>query len=218
MHLIHITHFHGLAHLERTLVCRLHTHDHAEQGRLTCTVRTNHAYDAVGRQHEVQVLKQHAVAVGFGYAFGVDDLVAQTRTVRNEYLQLLLTHFLLLVQHAVVRTQTGFRLGLTSLRRHAYPFQLALQGLPTLRGLLLLHRHSRRFLLQPRRVVALPWDTLAAIQLQDPSGYVVQEVAVVGDADHRSGILLQVLLQPVNRLSIQVVGRLVQQQYIGLLQ
>ena len=46
----------------------------------------------------------------------------------------------------------------------------------------------------------------------------VEEIAVVGDADHRSGILLQVLLQPVDRLRVKVVGRLVEQQHVGLLQ
>ena len=40
----------------------------------------------------------------------------------------------------------------------------------------------------------------------------------MGDADDRTGILMQMLLQPVNRLGIEVVGRLIEQEDIGLLQ
>ncbi|MPM36470.1 hypothetical protein SDC9_83067 [bioreactor metagenome] len=38
----------------------------------------------------------------------------------------------------------------------------------------------------------------------------VEEVTVVRDTDHRSLVLLQMLLQPVDRLGIEVVGRLVE--------
>ena len=40
----------------------------------------------------------------------------------------------------------------------------------------------------------------------------------MGDAYHRARILLQVLLQPVDRFSVEVVGRLVEQQDVGVLQ
>ena len=46
----------------------------------------------------------------------------------------------------------------------------------------------------------------------------IEEVAVVRDTNHRACVLLQVLLQPVDTLRIKVVGRLVQQQDIRLLQ
>ena len=40
----------------------------------------------------------------------------------------------------------------------------------------------------------------------------------MSDGDDRSLVLLEMLLQPVDRLSVEVVGRLVEQQHIGLLQ
>ena len=55
-----------------------------------------------------------------------------------------------------------------------------------------------------------------AVELQDPLGGVVQEVAVVGHRHHGAGELLQELLEPVDALGIEVVGRLVQQQHVGL--
>ena len=40
----------------------------------------------------------------------------------------------------------------------------------------------------------------------------------MGYSDYCTLILLQVLLQPIDRFGIEVVGRLIEQQYIGLLQ
>ena len=63
----------------------------------------------------------------------------------------------------------------------------------------------------------MPWNSLAAVEFKNPLAHVVQEVSVVGYGYHRALVLLQVLFQPIDRLGIQVVGRLVEQQYIRLL-
>ena len=67
-------------------------------------------------------------------------------------------------------------------------------------------------------VVALVRIGPAAVELEDPLGDVVEEVPVVGDRDHGAGVLLQVLLQPLHALGVEVVGRLVEQQQVGLLE
>ena len=46
----------------------------------------------------------------------------------------------------------------------------------------------------------------------------VEEIAVVCYGDYRAGILLQVLFEPVDALGVEVVGRLVEQQHVGLLE
>ena len=71
---------------------------------------------------------------------------------------------------------------------------------------------------QPFGVVALPRDTAAAVEFEDPLRRVVEEVAVVGDRDHGAGVAGQELLQPFHRLGVEVVGRFVQQQHVRLLQ
>ncbi len=71
-------------------------------------------------------------------------------------------------------------------------------------------------LLQPRRIVALPRNAAAAVEFEDPLGGVVEEVAVMGDRDDGAGEVLQELLQPFDRLGVEVVGRLVEQQHVGL--
>ena len=55
----------------------------------------------------------------------------------------------------------------------ACPIPAHAQGLTALADLLLLLSHTLRLLVQPRGVITLPRDTLATIQLKDPSGHVV---------------------------------------------
>ena len=79
-----------------------------------------------------------------------------------------------------------------------------------LQALVLLH--------QPVGVVALPRNAVAAVEFEDPLGGVVEEVAVMGDRDHGAGVAGEELLQPLDRLGVEVVGRFVEQQHVRLLQ
>ena len=58
----------------------------------------------------------------------------------------------------------------------------------------------------------------AAVELEDPLRDVVEEVAVVGDGDDRAGVLVEEALEPLDRLGVEVVGRLVEQQQVGVLE
>ena len=81
---------------------------------------------------------------------------------------------------------------------------------------LLLPGEAGLFLLQPRRVVTLPRNAEAAVEFEDPSGHVVEEIPVVGDGHDGPRILLQGPLQPGDRLGVEMVGGLVEQQQVGL--
>ncbi len=59
---------------------------------------------------------------------------------------------------------------------------------------------------------------MAAVELEDPLRDVLHEVPVVGDRDDGARVLLQVLLKPQDALRVQVVGGLVEQQQVGLLE
>ena len=96
------------------------------------------------------------------------------------------------------------------------PLELALQDLGPLGVPLALDLQPGLLGIEVGGVVALVRVGLAAVDLQDPLRHVVQEVAVVGDGQHGSRIGLEVALQPLHRLGVQVVGRLVQQQQVGL--
>ena len=218
MGLVYVGNLHRLAHLERTLVALLLPHNELEEGGLAGSVGTDYPHDAVGRQHKVEVVEEQLVAVGLGHTVSLDHLVAQTGTVGDKDFELLFALLLVLVQQFVVGVQTILTLRLAGLGSHAHPLQLALEGLAAFAGLLLLHLHAFGLLLEPRGIVALPGDTLAAVEFENPAGHMVEEVTVVRDGDNRTGILVQVLFEPVDRLGVEVVGRLVEQQDVGLLQ
>ena len=59
---------------------------------------------------------------------------------------------------------------------------------------------------------------MAAVDLADPLGNVIQEVAIVCDGKHRALIVMQEVLEPQDRLGVQVVRGLVEQQQVGSLE
>ncbi len=142
---------------------------------------------------------------------------AQARARRDlDLLEVQLAGALGLGGHLLVALQPGLGLGLAALGVGADPLQLVLEPLGQLGVLLALDLQPLGLLLQVRRVVALVGVEPAAVDLGDPLGHVVEEVPVVGDGKHGAGVLREVLLEPLHRLGVQVVGRLVEQQQVGL--
>ena len=207
-----------LAHLKGATIGLLQAHDESEQGGLTRAVGANDTDDAIGREHEIQVVKQEFVAIGLRHVLCLYNLIAQSRSVGDENLKLLLLLLDGLVKQAVIAVETRLTFGLARLGSHAHPLQLTLQGLLTLALGLLFHSQALCLLLKPTTIVALPRNSLAAVQFQYPARDMVEEVTVVSHGNDRALILLQVLLEPVDRLGIKVVSRLIEQEHIGLLQ
>ena len=71
-------------------------------------------------------------------------------------------------------------------------------------------------LLHERRVIAGVALELALGQPDDPGGQAVEQVTVVADDDDRPAEAEQVLFQPLDGGQVQVIGRLVEQQQVGL--
>ena len=88
-------------------------------------------------------------------------------------------------------------------------------------GLLLLDRPAerelaRRLLLAPGVPGALEEAAAAGLQLEHGGAHRLQEPAVVGD-EHDGGVeRLQMRFQPLERLDVEVVGGLVEQQQVGI--
>ncbi len=212
--LFNVGHLHSLAQLDLAAVGLLGTGDHPEQGGLTGTVTTDNTdHGTFGNAHG-QVVDQQAVAVALGDIFQFDHFVPQALARRNVDFVGLVAGLEFLALQLIEAGQAGFVLGLTALGVLTYPFQFRLHGL-LMRGFRLgFLLQALLFGLQPVTVVALIGNAVAAVQLQNPAGGIVQEVAVVGDGHHGTGELLQELLQPVDTLGVQVVGGLVQQQHV----
>jgi hypothetical protein len=69
-------------------------------------------------------------------------------------------------------------------------------------------------LFEPGRVIALPGDAIATVKLENPTGDVIEEVAVVGDRDDGALVIAQMMFEPRHRLGVEVVGRLVEEEDI----
>ena len=79
----------------------------------------------------------------------------------------------------------------------------------------LLVRQQLRLALQERRIVAFPARELAAVEVEYLRRHPPQEAAVVRDHDHgHVARASQHPLQPVDRLHVEVVGGLVQEQQV----
>jgi len=74
------------------------------------------------------------------------------------------------------------------------------------------------FLLQPGGVVTFPRNTFTAVQLQDPTGNVIEEVTVVGDRHNGTFEVVQEAFQPGYGFRIQVVRWFVEQQHVWFFQ
>ncbi len=92
-------------------------------------------------------------------------------------------------EQLLVGAEAGLRLRLPRLGRHADPLELSLEGLRPRRVGLLLPAEPVLLLLEPARVVALERDAAAPVELEDPAGDVVEEVAVVGDGHDGAGVV-----------------------------
>src|SRR5207249_345021 len=209
-----------VAETERAAVGLLLADDHAEERRLAGAVRADHADDAAPRQVEVDAVHEQAVAVPLPEPARLDHEVAEPRTWRDRDARGTAARFgrLVLREELLVAREPRLALRLAGARRHPHPLELARERPAARRGFLLLLREPSLLLLEPRGVVALPRGAEAAVELQDPAGDVVEEVAVVGDGDDGARIFLEMTLQPSDRFGVEVVRRLVEQQQIGLLE
>ena len=189
--------------------------DHAEQGRLAGAVRADDADDAPGRQREVEVLDQQAIAVALAQILGLDHHVAEPFSGRDVDLDAVDLDPRLGRHQLLVAVQARTRVLLLRLRGRARPFELAPERTLARTLLLLLLREALLLLLEPARVVALVRIAARAVELENPAGDVVQEVAVMGHRDDGAGVVLEKPLEPRHRLRVEVVGGLVEQQHVG---
>ena len=218
--LVDVAELDGLADLHRPAVGRLLADDHPEQRRLAGTVRADDPDDPGARQRERQVLDQQPVAVPLAQVPDVDDRIAQAGTGRDRDLQLAsrLPGVGRLGEQPLVGGQPRLALRLASPGAHPHPRELAGErALPRV-GRLRLPGHPLELLLEPARVVAGERDSPPPVQLEDPLGDVVEEVPVMRDGDHRAGVSVEEVLQPLDRLGVEVVRGLVEQQQVGVLE
>ncbi len=214
--LVDIAELHRVAEAHRTGIGFFNAEDHLEQGRLTRPVRTDHADNAARRQREGEILDQEIVAEALAQVLNLQHQVAEAGPRGNADLRGRDLLALGLARHFLIALDTRLGLGLAGLGAGAHPFQFALQRalLVAFRAAFL--RHPLGLLLQPVGIVPLIGNAAPTIELQDPPGDVIEEIAVVGDQDHAAIEIDQIVLKPGHRLGVEMVRRLVHQDHVGL--
>src|SRR5207342_2898909 len=195
--LVDIGHFHGVADVHFAAVRLELAGDHLEQGRLAGAVGADDADDRARRDGDAEVVDQHAVAEALADVLEFDHLVAQALARRDEDLVGLVAALVLDRLQLFQPLQARLALGAAALGVLARPFQFLGQRFLPRFFLRLFQLQAIALLLQPVAVVALPRDAAAAVELEDPLGGVVEEVAIMGDRDHGAGESGQELLQPL---------------------
>src|ERR1700682_1533624 len=100
------------------------------------------------------------------------------------------------LQELLVALIARLGFGLACFRRGRDPFLLALQRALMRCVLAAFLRQALLLLRQPGGVVALVGNALAAVEFENPARYVVEEIAVMGDDQDRTGIVAQMAFQP----------------------
>ncbi len=207
--LVDIAEMHGVADADGTRIRLLLAGDHLEQRRLARAVRPDDADDAARRQLDRQVVDQRAAFEALLDALELDDHIAEALGDRNDDLRIAGTDVLGGIDQLLVRLDTGLGLGLASLRAGGDPLLFARQRLLAARFVTRFLLHALGLCLQVCGVIALVGNATAAVEFENPARNVVEEVAVVGDHHHGAGIVAQMLFQPRNGLSVEVVGRFI---------
>src|SRR5262249_54923403 len=118
----------------------------------------------------------------------VNDVLAEPLGHRNDDLRGLGLLLGRLLDELLVALVARLRFGLGGARGRGDPFLLARKRALARFLLAALLLEPLLLLCEPSRVVALVGDAAPAVELEDPAGDIVEEVAVVGDDQDRTGI------------------------------
>src|ERR1700722_2647430 len=214
--LVDITKMHRLADLDRACIRLLLPGDHAEQRGLAGAIRPDNADNAAWRQPECEVIDQKVAAESLSKMIEVDDVLTEPFRHGNRDLRDAVGLGVGDLEQFLVALVARLRFGLPRLRRGRNPLLLALKRAPPRLTLAAFLLEPLLLLPQPGRIISFVGNAAAVVEFQNPAGDVVEKVAVVGDDQDRARIIAQMAFEPMDRLGVEMVGRLVEQQQFGL--
>ena len=196
-------------------------HDTFHQGRFTLAVLAHKRHLLATLDGEVYVVEHGMRAVILAHLIADNRIVAASETRRELEMHLLVIHlvhldrndFLQLLDAALHLHSLGRLIAepLYKVLDISYFLLLVLVGTQLLLTALGT-QHNVLIIFHP--VILYP----AAGNLQRAVGYIINKGTVVTHQHHSLGTLRQKLLQPLDTLDVQMVGRLIEQQHIRLLQ
>ena len=196
-------------------------HDAFHQCGLSFAVASHKCYFVAPLNGEAGVAEHHVVAIRLAHAVHNDGIVTRARRWRKLEPQgrsIFFVHFeefeLFEHLHTTLHLQG---LGVGAFEAFDKLFGLGNELLLFVVGLLLLFAaFLAKF--QVFGVVHLVVVNASHGHLDGTGGDVVHKLAVVADDDYRLSVIDEEVFQPLDGLDVQVVGRLVEQQHVGLLE
>ena len=210
-----ITNLHVMPHLQRTLEGNL-AHDTFHQGRFSLTVLTYESHLLTALDGEVHVVEDNAV-VGLLHLVTDHGVIARAQARRKlqvhsgiiHLVDLDNLHFLQLAQALLYLHGLG-RLIAETLYEIAYIGHLLLLVLIGTQLLFTALLSEHHILIIFHTIV----DHVSTGNLQRTVGHIIDKGTVVTDQHHCPTPRSQQLFEPLDRLNIEVVGGLVEQQHI----
>jgi hypothetical protein len=231
-----VAHPHGGIELGRVLVVVRHPHrrpvthgavrrcepfgQHLQERGLAGAVGPDDAEPLPRVEQQVDVLEQRrTTGPGEPDVVQLDDDIAEARRAEARQVEVAGSGGGLGAPLHQLRRRLDARLGLARARRGAPPQPRQLGAREVLAHLLgggsaLLTFDAR---LEPRRVPAFVHVAATPIDLDHARRDLVEHVPVMGDEEQAAAVRSEPLLQPLDRLDVEVVGRLVEDEEVGFL-
>ena len=209
--------FHRLADFEVAAVGLDDVEQQFDERGLAHTVVTHDAQLLVAGKRVVEIVQDHLVTVALVHMVGREDFLADVGALHVQFhlpvVAALLGAFLQVIEGVdAVLCLVG-----ACLRLAAHPVQLGAQQVAGPFHLGILGLDALGALFQVVVVVAAVGEDAVLVHLQDAVADVVQEVAVVGHHQQGHTAALQVVLQPLDHVDVEVVGGLVQDEHLRLI-
>ena len=240
-HTVHgIYHLHVLVHLHGFLaeVAKLHrfAYDEApriwshksqkqfQEGALARTVVAHDSHLLIAREVVVEVLQYNqffptlACREGLAHVLCLEYLASDIGAVYLQAQFVLLNMALGLLLQFVESLLAVSGLVAACLRRGAHPLQFGAVEVVGTRYLGTCIVYALLAFLQIVGIVATVGVERLVVHLQDDVAHAVQEIAVVGDHEQRYALATQIALEPLYHLQVEMVGGLVQDEQVGVLQ
>ena len=209
-----IADLHRLADGDRAARRRPAPRDEVQERRLARAVAAEDG-GAVMAQHRIGKVPYDGAPVRvIAHMIELDDRAAEAAALETD-LHRRAVEVGRLIFHRFVARDARFLLRRARLCAAAQPLELVPEEILPLRLACLLALDARRFLLEERGVISRVRVGTALVEFENARRRVIEEIAVVRDHEQRALARGEILLEPGDRLAVEVVCRLVEQQQIG---
>ena len=208
---------HGLAHGETAGVGFFQSHQQFDEGGLARAVVANDTHLLVAREGVEEIFQDNLVGPeGFGDIVGLEYLVTDVGTLQFQARALLLNALMGALLQLVEGLLAVAGLVAAGRRGAAHPFQFAPVEVVGPLYFAVAGIDALLAFLEVVAVIAVVNVELARVKLHNLIADTVEEIAVVGDHQQSERRRLQKLLQPLYHVQVEVIGRLVEHQQVGL--